>query len=181
MLRPPESVAGMYPQPDPGKIAGSDTADHRLHPVVSGRRSFRLDPQRRPRQVQLVVNHDQSRSGVSSCRSSRRLYRPAAQVHVRLRLGQHHRLARRSSPPRPAPRFSLRETRTLFAAASASTTMKPEIVRREFVFGFRDSQPATSHRNPALARPWPQRRTGYFFFSLSLFRRPRLPLPSCPS
>ena len=173
MLRPTlNRMARMYPQPEAGEIAGPDTADHRLHPVVSRRRSFRLHPQRLPRKIQLVVNHQERGPASSSYRGRAGPLRPAAQVHVRLRLGEHHRLPGHAPTPDQRHDSPCGETRTLFAPASAIDNQKPEIMRREFVLRVRDSPaPRSAIRNRALARPGRRStdRPNYFFFSLSFF------------
>ncbi len=84
-----ERMARMHSQSYAHELAGLQAADHRLHAVVTRRRPLRLDLQSRPGQIELIINHDQIRNPdrmLFHQRSERR----SAQIHVRLRFGQHH-------------------------------------------------------------------------------------------
>ena len=57
----------MNPQPHPGELVGPQTADHRFHAVVPGRRALRFDPQRRPTAGPARRTPQSSGRGRNSC------------------------------------------------------------------------------------------------------------------
>ncbi len=68
LLHPTRDAPDEFPG-EPGK-SWSPRSDHALDPLMPRRRAFRLDPQRLPGKIELVIHHYQQRPGVNSYRSS---------------------------------------------------------------------------------------------------------------
>ncbi len=152
--------------------------------LVSRRRALRLDLQRAPRKIELVVHHNQA-VRFQLVPFEQPLYRRAAQIHDTFAAWP----APRCFPPiAPNPTndiFSFRLTRIACDSASRSITMNPRLCG---VFSYSSPGfPRPTIRNSTRVRPssalatWPL-APGPWLISSSSCRRPRrLPLPSCPS
>src|SRR6202789_3702514 len=89
---PPRSLCrliarGSDPDPNPQPLFATQGAGDRLHSVMPPRTTPLPDAQRAQGKSDLVINHNQI-AGIELFHQ--RLNRDAAQVHVRLRLGQNH-------------------------------------------------------------------------------------------
>src|SRR6266705_2823951 len=158
------------PAPDsyPRKVFRAKRADHGLCAVVPAVTSLGVNPDRSPRELLLIPNHQQIVE-IQLVLSQQVSHRNAAEIHVGLRLRQDHLFLADLSPAHQ--RLALRP---LHANPAAICTFidshKTQVVRRPLILRIRIPKPDNQPHKPRFACPRrpPARglRKGYFFFSV---------------
>src|SRR5712692_2094726 len=99
-----QRMLGSATQPEPRKFLCADGADHGLGAVVAPRTAVRMNPDRPPRQLHFIPEHQQV-VHIQIVLLQQLSHRDAAEIHVRLRLRQDHIFPGNLSSPRE--RFAL--------------------------------------------------------------------------
>src|SRR6266404_4028495 len=119
-------------EPEARKLLGAESADHRLSSVVTACAPVRMNPDRAPRQLHLVPQHQQI-AQLQLVLAQQLPHRNAAEIHVRLRLRQNDSF----SGDLPAPDQCL-ALWTLHADRSAIGQLihrkKAQVMRRPLIF-----------------------------------------------
>src|SRR5712692_10746313 len=175
------------PDSYPRKVFRGKRADHGLCALVPAGASLGVNPDRSPRELLLIPDHEQIVE-IQFTPSQQVSHGNAAEIHVRLRLRQDHLFLADLSPAHQ--RLALRPLHANPAAIrKLIDSHKTQVVRRPLILRIRIPKSDNQPHKPRFACPRrpPARglRKGYFFFSVfsvfSVFSALGLPSASTAS